>query len=105
MFQTFANIKFGLQQNIYSIQRMWNGGVSVPSGAIRGRGGSVDRGGRGRNGRGGLYPSHYTRGVGFDEPGEGSRTETQPFPVNITRDIYFSTSKINIYTKFSCVVR
>ena len=58
---------------------MWNGGVTSTSG--RGRGGSVDRGGRGRTGRGGLYSSPYTRAVGFDEPGEGARSDTQPFTV------------------------
>lgn len=57
---------------------MWNVGVTSATG--RGRGGSVDRGGRGRTGRGGLYTS-YSRAVGFDEPGDGTRIDTQPFPV------------------------
>ncbi|XP_026672013.1 GRB10-interacting GYF protein 2-like isoform X2 [Ceratina calcarata] len=59
--------------------RMWNGGISNVGGS-RGRGGSVDRGGRGRNGRGGLFSSHYSRGVGFDDSGDGSRIDSQPFP-------------------------
>ncbi|XP_033224108.1 GIGYF family protein CG11148-like isoform X2 [Belonocnema kinseyi] len=58
--------------------RMWNVGVTSATG--RGRGGSVDRGGRGRTGRGGLYTSPYSRAVGFDEPGDGTRIDTQPFP-------------------------
>ncbi|XP_015586467.1 GRB10-interacting GYF protein 2 isoform X1 [Cephus cinctus] len=59
--------------------RMWNGGITSSGG--RGRGGSVDRGGRGRTGRGSLYSSHYSRGVSFDEAGDGPRLDTQPFPV------------------------
>ncbi|XP_020285154.1 PERQ amino acid-rich with GYF domain-containing protein CG11148 isoform X3 [Pseudomyrmex gracilis] len=59
--------------------RMWNGGISNIGG--RGRGSSVDRGGRGRPGRGGLYSSHYSRGVGFDDSGDGIRTEGQSFQV------------------------
>ncbi|KOC67726.1 PERQ amino acid-rich with GYF domain-containing protein [Habropoda laboriosa] len=57
--------------------RMWNGGITNVGG--RGRGGSVDRGGRGRNGRGSLYSSHYSRGVGFDDSGDGSRIDSQSF--------------------------
>ncbi|XP_029052326.1 GRB10-interacting GYF protein 2 isoform X2 [Osmia bicornis bicornis] len=57
--------------------RMWNGGITNTVG--RGRGGSVDRGVRGRNGRGSLYSSHYTRGVGFDDSGDGVRIDSQPF--------------------------
>ncbi|XP_063988224.1 GRB10-interacting GYF protein 2-like [Diachasmimorpha longicaudata] len=57
--------------------RVWNGGVSNPGG--RGRGGSVDRGGRGRTGRGGMYS--FSRGpVGFDDSGDGSRLDSQPYP-------------------------
>lgn len=48
----------------------------------RGRGGSVDRGGRTRSGRPGV---HY-RG-GFDDVGDGPRVETQPFPVNVLFDL------------------
>ncbi|XP_029169789.1 GRB10-interacting GYF protein 2-like isoform X3 [Nylanderia fulva] len=56
--------------------RMWNGISSIGS---RGRGSSVDRG-RGRTGRGGLYSSHYSRGVGFgDDSGDGIRIEGQSF--------------------------
>lgn len=58
---------------------MWNGGITNVSG--RGRGGSVDRGGRGRAGRGSLYSSHYSRGVGFDDSVDGSRIDGQPFQV------------------------
>ncbi|XP_015430986.1 PREDICTED: PERQ amino acid-rich with GYF domain-containing protein 2 isoform X2 [Dufourea novaeangliae] len=58
--------------------RMWNGGITHVTG--QGRGGSVDRGGRGRNGRGGLYSSHYPRGVGFDDAADGRRIDSQPFP-------------------------
>lgn len=57
---------------------MWNGGITNGG---RGRGGSVDRGGRGRSGRGSLYSSHYSRGVGFDDSGDGSRIDSQPFQV------------------------
>ncbi|XP_076396929.1 GIGYF family protein Gyf-like isoform X2 [Megachile rotundata] len=57
--------------------RMWNGGITNIG--SRGRGGSVDRGVRGRNGRGNLYSSHYSRGVGFDESGDGPRIDSQPF--------------------------
>ncbi|KYM75908.1 hypothetical protein ALC53_13621 [Atta colombica] len=57
--------------------RMWNGGITN-IGSSRGRGSSVDRG-RGRTGRGGLYSSHYSRGVGFDDSGDGIRTESQSF--------------------------
>ena len=57
--------------------RMWNGGIASVGG--RGRGGSVDRGGRGRSGRGSLYSSHYSRGVGFDDSGDGARIDSQPF--------------------------
>lgn len=57
---------------------MWNGGITNSG---RGRGGSVDRGGRGRSGRGSLYSSHYSRGVGFDDSGDGSRIDSQPFQV------------------------
>lgn len=57
---------------------MWN--VGITNGG-RGRGGSVDRGGRGRSGRGSLYSSHYSRGVGFDDSGDGSRIDSQPFQV------------------------
>lgn len=46
----------------------------------RGRGGSVDRGGRIRSGRGGMFSSHYSRGVGFDDSGEGNRLDSQPYP-------------------------
>lgn len=60
-------------------QRMWNGGITNIGG--RGRGSSVDRGGRGRPGRGGLYSSHYSRGVGFDDSGDGIRIEGQSFQV------------------------
>ncbi|XP_025075378.1 GRB10-interacting GYF protein 2 isoform X3 [Pogonomyrmex barbatus] len=56
--------------------RMWNGGITNIGG--RGRGSSVDRG-RGRTGRGGLYSSHYSRGVGFDDSGDGIRIEGQSF--------------------------
>ncbi|XP_048505447.1 GRB10-interacting GYF protein 2 isoform X3 [Athalia rosae] len=56
--------------------RSWNSGLTNNVG--RGRGGSVDRGGRGRGGRG-IYPGHYSRGVVFDEPGDGVRAETQSF--------------------------
>ncbi|XP_043260032.1 GRB10-interacting GYF protein 2-like isoform X1 [Colletes gigas] len=56
--------------------RMWNGGINISS---RGRGGSVDRGGRGRSGRGSLYSSHYSRGIGFDDSGDGTRIESQSF--------------------------
>ncbi|XP_071555029.1 GIGYF family protein Gyf-like isoform X1 [Temnothorax nylanderi] len=55
--------------------RMWNGGITNIG---RGRGSSVDRG-RGRTGRGGLYLSHYSRGVGFDDSGDGIRIEGQSF--------------------------
>lgn len=61
------------------MQRNWNRGINsdavlrltgkVPSGTSlgpRGRGGSVDRG-RGR-GRGGY---HYSRGLSYEEPGDG----------------------------------
>ncbi|XP_076220764.1 GIGYF family protein Gyf isoform X2 [Nomia melanderi] len=58
--------------------RMWNGGITNVGG--QGRGGSVDRGGRGRNGRGSLYSSHYSRGVGFDDSGDGRRIDSIPFP-------------------------
>lgn len=58
---------------------MWNGGITNVGG--RGRGGSVDRGGRGRNGRGSLYSSHYSRGVGFDDSGDGTRIDSQSFQV------------------------
>ncbi|EFN85095.1 GIGYF family protein CG11148 isoform X2 [Harpegnathos saltator] len=57
--------------------RMWNGGIANIGG--RGRGSSVDRGGRGRSGRGSLYSSHYSRGVGFDDSGDGIRIEGQSF--------------------------
>ncbi|KYN44879.1 hypothetical protein ALC56_00875 [Trachymyrmex septentrionalis] len=57
--------------------RMWNGGITN-IGSSRGRGSSVDRG-RGRPGRAGLYSSHYSRGVGFDDSGDGIRTEGQSF--------------------------
>lgn len=57
---------------------MWNGGITNGG---RGRGGSVDRGGRGRSGRGSLYSSHYSRGVGFDDSGDGSRIDSQQFQV------------------------
>ncbi|XP_029660632.1 GIGYF family protein CG11148 isoform X1 [Formica exsecta] len=57
--------------------RMWNGGITNIGN--RGRGSSVDRG-RGRIGRGGLYSSHYSRGVGFgDDSGDGIRIEGQSF--------------------------
>ncbi|XP_043527998.1 GRB10-interacting GYF protein 2 isoform X1 [Frieseomelitta varia] len=56
--------------------RMWNGGITN---AGRGRGGSVDRGGRGRNARGSLYSSHYSRGVSFDDSGDGPRIDSQSF--------------------------
>lgn len=56
---------------------MWNGGITNIG---RGRGSSVDRG-RGRTGRGGLYSSHYSRGVGFDDSGDGIRIEGQSFQV------------------------
>ncbi|KAL0130742.1 hypothetical protein PUN28_002396 [Cardiocondyla obscurior] len=55
--------------------RMWNGGIPNVG---RGRGSSVDRG-RGRTGRGGLYSTHYSRGVGFDDSGDGIRIEGQSF--------------------------
>ncbi|XP_011306453.1 PERQ amino acid-rich with GYF domain-containing protein 2 [Fopius arisanus] len=56
--------------------RVWSGGVSSAGG--RGRGGSVDRGGRGRLGRGGMYS--FSRGPGgFDDSGEGSRLDSQPY--------------------------
>lgn len=59
---------------------MWNGGITNIG--SRGRGSSVDRGGRGRTGRGGLYSSHYSRGVGgFDDSGDGIRIEGQSFQV------------------------
>lgn len=61
------------------LQRMWNGGMANIGG--RGRGSSVDRGGRGRSGRGSLYSSHYSRGVGFDDSGDGIRIEGQSFQV------------------------
>ncbi|XP_046832676.1 GIGYF family protein Gyf-like [Vespa crabro] len=54
--------------------RMWNGGVTNIGG--RGRGGSVDRGGRSRNGRGSLYSSHYSRAVGFEDSGEVIRIDS-----------------------------
>lgn len=54
--------------------RMWNGGVTNIG--SRGRGGSVDRGGRGRSGRGSLYSSHYSRAVGFDDSGEVIRVDS-----------------------------
>ncbi|XP_054009524.1 GRB10-interacting GYF protein 2-like isoform X4 [Hylaeus anthracinus] len=57
--------------------RMWN--VGITNVGARGRGGSVDRGGRGRNGRGSLYSSHYSRGVGFDDSGDGTRIDSQAF--------------------------
>ncbi|XP_011687407.1 PREDICTED: PERQ amino acid-rich with GYF domain-containing protein 2 isoform X2 [Wasmannia auropunctata] len=57
--------------------RMWNGGITNIGGG-RGRGSSVDRG-RGRTGRGGLYSSHYSRGVGFDDSSDGIRIEGQSF--------------------------
>ncbi|EZA53350.1 hypothetical protein DMN91_005018 [Ooceraea biroi] len=55
--------------------RMWNGGITNIG---RGRGSSVDRGGRTRTGRGSLYSSHYSRG-GFDDSGDGIRIEGQSF--------------------------
>lgn len=61
------------------LQRVWNGGIANIGG--RGRGSSVDRGGRGRSGRGSLYSSHYSRGVGFDDSGDGIRIEGQSFQV------------------------
>ncbi|XP_012534011.1 GRB10-interacting GYF protein 2 isoform X2 [Monomorium pharaonis] len=57
--------------------RMWNGGITNISGS-RGRGSSVDRG-RGRTGRGSLYSSHFSRGVGFDDSNDGIRIEGQSF--------------------------
>ncbi|KAI4483604.1 hypothetical protein M0804_007864 [Polistes exclamans] len=54
--------------------RLWNGGVTNIGGRGRG-GGSVDRGGRSRNGRGGLY-SHYSRAVGFEDPSEVIRIDS-----------------------------
>lgn len=57
--------------------RLWNGIASIGG---RGRGSSVDRGGRGRSGRGSLYSSHYTRGVGFEDSGDGIRIDGQSFP-------------------------
>jgi len=63
--------------NVYTFQRMWNGGITNIG---RGRGSSVDRGGRGRTGRGSLYSSHYSR-VGFDDSGDGIRIEGQLFQV------------------------
>lgn len=62
---------------VYTLQRMWNGGITNVG---RGRGSSVDRGGRGRTGRGSLY-SHYSRGVGFDDSADGIRIEGQSFQV------------------------
>lgn len=64
-----------------TFQRMWNGGITNLG---RGRGSSVDRGGRGRNGRGSLYSSHYSRGVGFDDSGDGIRIEGQSFQVKVS---------------------
>lgn len=62
------------------LQRTWNGGATRDNIGGRGRGSSVDRG-RGRTGRGGLYSSHYSRGVGFDDSGDGIRIEGQSFQV------------------------
>ncbi|XP_076236016.1 GIGYF family protein Gyf isoform X2 [Calliopsis andreniformis] len=72
-----TQLPLALTQMTEDEMRMWNGGITSVSG--RGRGGSVDRGGRGRNGRGNLYSSHYSRGVGFDDSGDGSRIDGQPF--------------------------
>ncbi|XP_078044339.1 GIGYF family protein Gyf isoform X5 [Augochlora pura] len=58
--------------------RMWNGGITNVGG--QGRGGSVDRGVRGKSSRGSLYSSHYSRGVGFDDSGDGRRIDSMPFP-------------------------
>ncbi|XP_076652489.1 GIGYF family protein Gyf isoform X3 [Halictus rubicundus] len=58
--------------------RMWNGGITNVGG--QGRGGSVDRGGRVKSSRGSLYSSHYSRGVGFDDSGDGRRIDSMPFP-------------------------
>ena len=53
---------------------MWNGGITSTSG--RGRGSSVDRGGRGGRGRGASF-THHLRGVGFEDSGDGNRIEAQ----------------------------
>lgn len=52
----------------------------------------MDRGGRGRGGRGGIYPAHYSRGVIYDEPGDGPRTEPQSFQVCL---YYYRTQRTN----------
>ncbi|XP_057342048.1 GRB10-interacting GYF protein 2-like [Microplitis mediator] len=57
--------------------RLRNSGLSSTGG--RGRGGSVDRGGRIRTGRGGMYSSHFSRG--FDDSGDGgNRIDAQSYP-------------------------
>lgn len=75
---------------------MWNGGVTNIGG--RGRGGSVDRGGRSRNGRGSLYSSHYSRAVGFEDSGEVIRIDSgQSFQVcNIFLKQIFIKSEIEL---------
>ncbi|CAD6237108.1 GSCOCG00002144001-RA-CDS [Cotesia congregata] len=58
--------------------RLRSSGLGNTAGG-RGRGGSVDRGGRIRTGRGGIYTSHFSRG--FDDSGEGgSRLDAQSYP-------------------------
>lgn len=75
IFADKAQLPLALIQMTEDEMRLWNGGITSTPG--RGRGGSVDRGGRGRIGRGGLYSSSYSRG--FEESGDGSRSDTQPF--------------------------
>ncbi|XP_014474042.1 PREDICTED: PERQ amino acid-rich with GYF domain-containing protein CG11148 isoform X2 [Dinoponera quadriceps] len=72
-----AQLPLALIQMTEDEARMWNGGIANIGG--RGRGSSVDRGGRGRSGRGNMYSSHYSRGVGFDDSGDGIRIEGQSF--------------------------
>lgn len=85
---------------MYILQRMWNGGITNIG--SRGRGSSVDRG-RGRTGRGGLYSSHYSRGVGFgDDSGDGIRIEGQSFQVHIS--VFFLLDFLfDVYNFFSLI--
>lgn len=68
--------------DVSNAQRLWNGGIATLTGAGRGRGGSVDRGGRIRSGRGLLY-SYYPRGIGYDDSGDGNRIESQSYQVKV----------------------
>ncbi|KAI4494245.1 hypothetical protein M0802_009114 [Mischocyttarus mexicanus] len=74
LFVDKSQLPLALVQMTEDETRLWNGVVAANIGG-RGRGGSVDRGGRSRNGRGGLY-SHYSRAVGFEDPSEGIRIDS-----------------------------